>query len=64
MSVIEWHTHACTHLELKIGLTLILLTEAWTNFSLQDKTWAEFSTLEVAAHVPRICAPMKQKSQT
>ncbi len=25
---------------------------AWTNFSLQDKPWAEFSTLEVAACIP------------
>jgi len=31
----------------QINPTLIL--EAWTNFSWQDKTWAEFSTLEVAA---------------
>ncbi len=23
--------------------------QPWTNFSLQDKPWAEFSTLEVAA---------------
>jgi hypothetical protein len=23
----------------------------WTNFSLQDEPWAEFSTLEVAAYV-------------
>jgi hypothetical protein len=25
---------------------------AWTNFSLQDEPWAEFSTLEVAACKP------------
>jgi hypothetical protein len=25
---------------------------AWTNFSLQDEPWAEFSTLEVAACIP------------
>jgi len=25
--------------------------KAWTNFSLQDEPWAEFSTLEVAACV-------------
>jgi hypothetical protein len=25
---------------------------AWTNFSLQDEPWAEFSTLEVAASTP------------
>jgi hypothetical protein len=24
-------------------------SQSWTNFSLQDKPWAEFSTLEVAA---------------
>ncbi len=27
--------------------------KAWTNFSLQDESWAEFSTLEVAA----VCIP-------
>ncbi len=27
------------------------LAQAWTNFSLQDEPWAEFSTLEVAACV-------------
>jgi hypothetical protein len=25
---------------------------AWTNFSLQDEPWAEFSTLKVAACIP------------
>jgi len=25
------------------------IVKAWTNFSLQDEPWAEFSTLEVAA---------------
>jgi hypothetical protein len=29
----------------------MFLFEAWTNFSLQDEPWAEFSTLEVAACV-------------
>jgi hypothetical protein len=28
---------------------IIILLGAWTNFSLQDEPWAEFSTLEVAA---------------
>ncbi len=35
---------------------ILLSTQAWTNFSWQDKPWAEFSTLEVAAchdmHLP------------
>ncbi len=29
--------------------TLEVDAESWTNFSLQDEPWAEFSTLEVAA---------------
>ncbi len=32
------------------GLNKTLYT--WTNFSLQDEPWAEFSTLEVAAWIP------------
>jgi hypothetical protein len=28
---------------------IIFIIQAWTNFSLQDEPWAEFSTLEVAA---------------
>jgi hypothetical protein len=30
----------------------------WTNFSLQDKNWAEFSTLEVAACIPCTYCPV------
>jgi hypothetical protein len=36
----------------------------WTNFSLRDKTWAEFSTLEVAACVLCACVAIKQNSLT
>jgi hypothetical protein len=28
---------------------IIFIIQAWTNFSLQDEPWTEFSTLEVAA---------------
>jgi hypothetical protein len=38
--------------------------EAWTNFSKQDKTWAEFSTLKVAAQKTCIYVTLKQNSQT
>jgi hypothetical protein len=31
----------------------------WTNFSQKDKTWAEFSTLEVAICMLRICGFIK-----
>jgi hypothetical protein len=33
----------------------------WSIFSKQDKTWAEFSTLEVAALAPCTYAGKKQK---
>ncbi len=39
-------------------------TGAWTNFSLMDKTCAEFSTLEVAAFVLYTSAAMKKNCQT
>ncbi len=36
----------------------------WTNFSLQDKPWAEFSTLEVAACIPCTYCQVKQYNLT
>jgi hypothetical protein len=38
--------------------------QAWTNFSKQDETWTEFSTLEVAACVLCTCAAVKQNGLT
>ncbi len=32
--------------------------KSWTNFSLHDKPWAEFSTLEVAACIPCTYCPV------
>jgi hypothetical protein len=37
---------SCDHLE---QYSFHGWADAWTNLSLQDKPWAEFSTLEVAA---------------
>jgi hypothetical protein len=37
---------------------------AWTNFSLQDETWAEFSTLEAAVCMPYSYLSLKQNSLT
>jgi hypothetical protein len=34
--------------------------QSWTNFSLQDKPWAKFSILEVAACIPCIYCPVWQ----
>jgi len=31
---------------------------SWTNFSLQDEPWVEFSTLEVAACMPCTYCPV------
>ncbi len=36
----------------------------WTNFSRQDKTWAEFSTLDMVVCVPCTCCTVKQYDQT
>jgi hypothetical protein len=52
--------------------TIVILTTlevsfmlvAWTNFSKQDRNWAEFSTLEVTACLVCTCSAMKQNSLT
>ncbi len=42
----EWAcVHAC------FMLARVAMDKSWTNFSLQDEPWAEFSTIEVAACV-------------
>jgi hypothetical protein len=38
--------------------------DTWTNFSLQDKPWAEFSTLEVAVCIPCTYCPVQQYNLT
>ena len=35
-----------------------VLEESWTNFSLQDEPWAEFTTLDVAACIPCTYCPV------
>ncbi len=48
-------------LKIKKAITPIHLSldNAWTNFSQQDKTWAEFSTLDVAERLPCTYVDMK-----
>jgi hypothetical protein len=37
--------------------------QPWTNFSLQDKTWAEFTSLEVAVFMLSTHVSVKQNGQ-
>ncbi len=52
------------HIEIELSSTarplhvLDHMMWAWTNFSLQDKPWAEFTTLEVAACKPCTYCPV------
>ncbi len=40
------------------------LLSPWTNLSLQDMPWAEFTTLEVAAYIPCTYCPVLQYNLT
>ncbi len=43
--------------EMKI-ITCSIVLNPWTNFSLQDEPWAEFTTLDLAACVPCTYCPV------
>ncbi len=43
---------------------VVIYDHPWTNFSLQDEPWAEFTALEVAACIPCTYCPVLQYNLT
>jgi len=51
-------------ISLCVYIYLYICIWPWTNFSYQDETWAEFSTLEVAVCAPCSYVALEQNCQT